>query len=526
MTRTLSIFIAWLLLALTVSSRGQSRWEQIAGEVPKPVYDRNPEFVDLYYKAWELAYERIDTLAGLPAPIYMDEAHMSSRIWIWDTCFMAHFCKYCPTVFPGIESLDNFYGVMPADTSTPLPKVLGNKWCGKNYGKIVDFKIHHADNPPLFAWTEYMYALQTGDRSRLEKVFVENKYLQRWYSKFESFSPDAPRPYGSSQRVYLKKYDEGYAWNGCSSGMDNTPRGRLETGSSRAICPDNPDLRWIDAISMQGLSALYMSKIAELLGKDDEAALWKETHREIMEKLNSLYWDDADAFYYDIFANGEKCRVKTIASWWPLLAELAPVQRRDRMIDYLRDNDEFGGFIPTPSLSRSDADFIADGGYWRGSVWLPTTYMAIKAVDLAGEDELARQSAWKLMNHMYRTYADYEPHTIWECYSPTEYLPARNKSDEIVRNDFCGWSALGPISIFIEDLIGIKEANAFTGTLECEFEKSPKGRVGVENYRFGNIVCSVIATGKKITVTSNQPFDLISDGRTYKVKAGHNKFNR
>jgi hypothetical protein len=127
---------------------------------------------------------------------------------------------------------------------------------------------------------------------------------------------------------------------------------------------------------------------------------------------------------------------------------------------------------------------------------------------------------------MYRTYADYEPHTIWECYSPTSYEPARDKKGEIVRPDFCGWSALGPISIFIEDVIGIKEANAFKKTLLCDFERHPKGRVGVEGYRFGNIVCSIIATEKTIEVTSNRPFKLIADGRKFSVTTGKNVFQR
>ena len=59
------------------------------GELPRPVFDEKPELVDFYYKAWELAHSRIDEVPGLPAPRYMDEAHRSDRIWIWDTCFMA-----------------------------------------------------------------------------------------------------------------------------------------------------------------------------------------------------------------------------------------------------------------------------------------------------------------------------------------------------------------------------------------------------------------------------------------------------
>ena len=494
--------------------------------LPRPVYDAHPEYLELYDKAWDLAYQHIDTLAGIPSPVYMDEAHRSDRIWIWDTAFMGHFCKYCPSVFPGIASLDNFYGILLSGEKTELPKVLGNKWCGKDEGKMLKFRVHHADNPPLFAWTEYRYALQTGSKSHLNKAFSKERYLQRWYEVFDSFDPSARKPHGASQKVALKKYDDGYAWAGNPSGMDNTPRGRGQEETERRRCPDNPELRWLDALSYQGLSALYMSRIAELLKKPEEARYWKGVHDSLSVKLNALYWDDSDSFYYDILPGGGQCKVPTIASWWPVMAEMAGKDHAVRMLEHLRNPEEFGGLVPTPSLSRSDKDFIPDGGYWRGSVWLPTTYMALKAVDLCGDYELSREIASRLLECMYRTYADYEPHTIWECYSPAEYAPARDKKGDIVRPDFCGWSALGPISIFIEDLIGIKEANAFDNTLLCDFDRHPEGRVGVEGYRFGNIVCSVIATEKSIEVSSNHSFKLLADGREFNVKAGRNVFER
>ena len=42
----------------------------------------------------------------------MDEGFDPDTIWIWDTCFMAHFSKYAPDLFPGVESFDNFYRPM------------------------------------------------------------------------------------------------------------------------------------------------------------------------------------------------------------------------------------------------------------------------------------------------------------------------------------------------------------------------------------------------------------------------------
>ncbi len=138
----------------------------------------------------------------------------------------------------------------------------------------------------------------------------------------------------------------------------------------------------------------------------------------------------------------------------------------------------------------------------------------------------SRDVATRLVGHMYRTYRDFAPHTIWECYSPTEPKPATNKRGEFVRHDFCGWSALGPISIFLEDVIGIKEANAFTNALRCDFPREVEGRVGVENYRFGRVTCSVIATTDAIRVVSNRPFTLFADGREFAVKSGENVFSR
>ena len=63
----------------------------------------------LYNKAWELAFMHIKDVPGMPQNPYMDEAFCDTQVWIWDTCFMTLFCKYANRVFPGVESLKNFY---------------------------------------------------------------------------------------------------------------------------------------------------------------------------------------------------------------------------------------------------------------------------------------------------------------------------------------------------------------------------------------------------------------------------------
>lgn len=514
-----------------------SDWQE---RLPRPIFDEKPELVDFYYEAWKIAHTRIDNLPGIPVPRYMDEGHRSDWIWIWDTCFMAHFCKYFSEEFPGIDSLGNFYGILMAERDLSLPKVRGNRWsCGPAgvsdpwEGRMLDFKVHIPENPPLFAWTEYRHALQTGDRARLAKVYREHRYLQRWFEIYENFDPAKPAMHGATGPVRSwRDGDRGYHWCGGSSGMDNTPRGRKGAKDlgpkSPGDCPNNPDLLWIDAYAQQALAALYISRIAEVLGETGDVAAWKAKYAAKRAKINELYWDEEDGFYYDILASDlTKCKVPTMASYWPLLAEVPSSRQRQRLIEKLRDERWFGGVVPTPSLARKDADFWPTGGYWRGGVWMPTTYMALKALDNCGEVELAGEIARKVVFHMFETWKSFEPHTIWESYSPTEPKPATYaKTRGYARDNFCGWSALGPISIFIEDVIGIKEANAFLNELKCEFPKTIVGRVGVANYRFGKVTCTIVATTDRIEVESDLEFLLRANGRKYAVRAGKNVFDR
>ena len=122
--------------------------------IPIPVDEKHAEYIDLYYKAWELAYEHIKYIPDMPQNPYMDEAFCETQIWIWDTCFMSLFCKYAKEAFPGVESLKNFYDVLYENKSLPtvIPPKNEPDWTEAKPGEPYEIKIHIADNPPLFAW--------------------------------------------------------------------------------------------------------------------------------------------------------------------------------------------------------------------------------------------------------------------------------------------------------------------------------------------------------------------------------------
>ncbi len=501
---------------------GSKRWED---HIPIPVCEDHPEFIELYKKAWELAYEHIKHIDGMPQTPYMDEAFCATQIWIWDTCFMSLFCKYAQDVFPGKESLNNFYEVLYKDRTLPavIPPENEPSWTYATPGEPFNVRVHIADNPPLFAWAEYENALFHGDIDYIKELLYDRRVLQKHYEWIESLKESLTLP-NVRCKTYLIAEEYGYRWEGGRSGMDNTPRGRVGDHAEKER-PNNPDMLWIDAICQQALSANIIAKMYKLVGDDEEATLWNNRFAQKRDIVNRIYWDDEDRFYYDVDVNTHGFyKVMTPASYWTLISEIASEEQAMCLSERIGDPNTLGGTVPLVSLARNDADYHSDGRYWRGGLWLPTAYASICGLNRYGFYGVARDASEKILKHMYKTYAEYEPHTIWECYSPEKCEPALDaKGEEIVRRDFCGWSALGPISIFIEGFLGFHTVNAFDKVVEWEKPTDVKGEIGIKNLRFSDIVTDIISNGNDCSVISNGEYTLTVNGKQYFIRHGENR---
>lgn len=467
-------------------------------KLPEPVYEKNSDLIDLYYKAWELAYDHVLYREDSPQKHYIDEAMKPQTIWIWDTCFMALYCRYAPDQYPGIESLNNFYYIMH-DRISGAP-----------------FKVHHPDNPPLFAWVEWEYFKLTGDIERLKKILVEKQYLQKHFEFIENARRKTFYKYAGVP-LFASKKEYGFKWSGVSSGMDNTPRGRRRSFSR---------ILWLDLSAQQALSALYIIKIANILEKPDIAQKYQQYYEEYCDLLNAYYWNESDGIYYDIKRRKPTKQVKVVtpAAFWAMLAEISTDVQAEKMTQHLKDDRSLGGMIPFPTVARDDRDFDPRGQYWRGGVWLPTTYMGIKSLEKYGYYDLANELAEKTLLHMLKTYRNFEPHTIWEAYSPVKYEPSTYKRNaRLVRPDFCGWSALGPISLFIENVIGIFDINAYKKKIRWNIHNNFKH--GIKKLKFNDVTADVIYENGKIMVNSSGEFQLIVNAKKFDVEVGKNQFS-
>ena len=461
-------------------------------QVPEPVLEDFPGFIKLYWKAWEYARNHVYQRADVPQSPYMDEALHPDTIWIWDTCFMTFYCKYAPQYFPGIESLNNFYLSLYDGVDTSL-------------------KIQHVDNPPLFAWAEWEYFKFTGDVKRLKWVLLEGKYLQKHFNFIKNGKRFRRHGVGRIPRL-AKKRELGYQWAGTPSGMDNTPRGgRLS----------HFRILWLDLLAQQGLSARLIAKMAKVLKQLDLAGEYSRHHEEIKAIMNGYYWNEEDGIYYDIKKRNPEhhVEIKTPASYWPLLADMCDESQATRLAEKARDPNCFGGDPPWPSVSRDDPDYHPEGMYWRGGVWLPMAYMATKALERHGHQELADRNAERLLVHMLDTYEQYEPHTIWEVYSPSEPRPATYKQNKgVFRPEFCGWAALGPISMLIENVLGFHEVMAHKKVVKWRLHRTK--RHGIKRLRFGMILTDLLYEDGNIDVQASESYLLVVNGEEFKIDAG------
>jgi glycogen debranching enzyme len=456
-------------------------------ELPRPILPGREHLVELYYYAWELAKQHIAYNEKTASKYYMDEGCWPDRLWLWDTCFMAEFCRYAPELFPGIESLDNFYAIQHDDGYITMTQIIET---GEDAYKLPWGRI----NPPLAAWVEWDYYLVSGDIDRLEKVLDHLVRFDEWIEK-------------------NRRRDDGSYWfSDCnSSGMDNSPR-------TCRSCKDGHNTNFIDLAAQQALAAKYIGDIARETGKEDLADKFEKLYGQRCAYLNEKLWCERDGFYYDAHLWGSFTGCKTTASFWPLLALASSEEQVAGMLEHLDNPAEFNRPCPVPTLSYDNPNYRDDGGYWLGGVWAPNNYMITRGLENYNYHKRAKEIAEKYLEHIYKVWKNFSPHTIWECYSPENEMPSKHRkpTEQIwnwVRPDFVGWSGLGPISMLIENIIGIKVDYP---KRKITWISDDLAEHGIENFRFGPHKISLVAASRKSNheipgITVNSPCEVEVD---------------
>lgn len=490
------------------------KWETAMHLLPKPIYDDNNIFVDLYYKAWEIAFKNFYEPSGKNGFVsqYADAA-FNENMFLWDGCFITMFSNYGMPYVPGIEGLNNFYRKQYPDgeicreinrttgsdysawinwENKPLFsrafidkeenfKSNGYKpavYINRDIPKENPYLTFDALNHPILAWAEIESYKITGNKERLKLVYLP---LKKYYEALKK---------------YLKQGNGLYMTDWAS--MDNSPRNTYLQDGGTAV----------DISCEMVLFANNLFEIAKLTGNFTDTSFFSSDAKALSKIINEKMWNANENYYFDLTNSEEFVPVKTIAGFWSLISGVATPEHAKLLEKELNNVKTFNRPHRVPTLAADQESYNPLGGYWKGSVWAPTNTMVIRGLEKYNLNQTAYDIAINHLNNVADVYKN--TGTIWENYAADSICPGN-----MSRKDFVGWSGMAPILYFLEYAIGLKP-DATMNTLTWNLKKNK--RVGCENYRFNNHTISIIAenvglsgSNFQITISSDGNFILVVD---------------
>ena len=158
----------------------------------------------------------------------------------------------------------------------------------------------------------------------------------------------------------------------------------------RAREPRDKAAYLIDFNAQMALNAYYMSAIGDILNDKEISFKYKKKYYSLKTRIDALMWDDEDQFYYDLNRSEAKVKVKTLASYWTMLAQIPSEDKAEAMVQKLMDGP-FSTENPFPSLATDSKAYNQNGKGFCGSVYPHLTFMVIKGLEKYERHEFARE---------------------------------------------------------------------------------------------------------------------------------------
>jgi len=383
-------------------------------------YDQ--DFVDIYERTW--AWIQDFWVRGTP------ENKLKSRYFNYPTnnsikqfeaCLSTFFLVYSNRNYPTVSLLENFYDRQEASGA------IRGEYSEEDGRPVFDEDNPEAVHPPLFSWAEYNIYHKIGHKKRVREIMP---ILEKYFFWLESS---------------FKKENGLYSVPIEACMMPNAPR-------ENVYYP-------VDFNCQQAINALYMSALGDILNDKEISFKYKKQYFSIKTRINSLMWNKDDGFYYDLDRSEKQIKVKTIAAFWTLLAEIPNENKANRLIAHLKDSESFGLENPFPTLAANEPAFDLRGLGCRGSVYPPFTFMVIKGLEKYGRYDFARECA---IRHLYYILDTLHPEdgkrqgNLFEAYAPRKEGPAEwPENENFPRPMFLPYTALSTITLMIENVLGL-----------------------------------------------------------------------
>jgi putative isomerase len=341
--------------------------------------------------------------SGLLKHPYLVPSGPYFQLFDWDSYFMGVALSYDRTSAEPLEnSVEDFLEMvgLNADDSGYVPREIAPEalWALPEMCK------------PFLAQAAYRASLTAGSA----------EWLRPWYKKLaETLS------FWENNR---QSPDGLFVWyNGVESGVDNNP----------AVL-DRPS-QVTEGVDLQ--CYLYreyraMGLLAAKLGFDQDAKGYQRKADQLGRKVRDGMWSEADGMFLNIDArSGKAVHIETWTNLTPLWAGIATPGQAKRMIeDHLINPQDLWARYGIRTLAPSESLYDPKAGYWRGPVWVISSYLMMHGLMNYGYSkqalELATETERLLAQDLEATGG------MNECYNPDDGRP-------VAGGHFVSWDLLG-----------------------------------------------------------------------------------
>ncbi|MDX1416798.1 MAG: trehalase family glycosidase [Candidatus Promineifilaceae bacterium] len=387
-------------LSLT-SANAEERWRKWFAAVPQV----SEKYRATYAYAWWIM---ANNLIGPQGQIAY-EAMMPSKItyvglWLWDSAM--HTLAY-RHVDPDLAR-NQIRAMLACQLDDGmLPDAIYDEGIISTIDHPISSEV---TKPPILAWAALKLHEMDPDPDFLQEIYIPLVRWNAWWFAMNDDDVDG-----------LAQYNHPY-----SSGLDDNPLW------DQGMPVESPDLNTYLCVQMGSLAT-----IAEILGIEFEAQMWRRRASAIVHRMLKDMWDEESGLFRALH-HEQPVQVTTPFNLFPLWTGQLPDEVRERLLIHLTNPAEFWGDFALPSVAYNDPKFDPQT-MWRGPVWVNINYFFVEALRQIGEVELAHALRAKTLE------------LICRHDSIFEYYNALNGEPPPTAADVFGWTAAVFIDLAIQD---------------------------------------------------------------------------
>jgi putative isomerase len=344
----------------TSGANAEARWRDWFERVPPVAEKYRPTYA---YAWWIMANNLIGPQGQVAYEAMMPSKLSYVGLWLWDSAIHALAYRH---VDPELAR-DQIRTMLACQLEDGmLPDAI--------YDEGVIATIDHpisaeVTKPPILAWAALKLHETDPNPDFLQEIYIPLVRWNAWWFAMNDDDVDG-----------LAQYNHPY-----SSGLDDNPLW------DQGMPVESPDLNTYLCVQMGSLA-----EIAEILGIDFEARMWRRRAAAIVQRMIGDMWDEGSGLFRAL-QDEQPIPAVTPFNLYPLWTGQLPDHIRERLLAHLTNPEEFWGDYALPSVAYNDSNFDPQT-MWRGPVWANINYFFIEALRQISEFDLANQLRDKTLN--------------------------------------------------------------------------------------------------------------------------------